>query len=174
MHHQAYVGLVDAHAEGGGSHHDTGLVGLPAVLVHGLLLRREAGVVEVGGDSCCGERLGNLARTLARAHVDYSRAGHTAGNVDELFLLQVAAAHYIVEVRAVERETEHACVGPEIKLAADVLHHLGRGRGRERKHRDIGELFAEFAYFQVGGTEIVAPLRYAVGLVDHYEAYRQA
>lgn len=125
-------------------------------------------MVEVGGDSCCGERLGNLARARARAHIDYSGAGHTAGDVDELLFLQVAAAHYIVEVRAVERETEHACVGAEFKLAADVLHYLGCGRGSERKHRDIGELLAEFAYFQVGGAEIVAPLRYAVGLVDHY------
>ncbi|MCY1544099.1 hypothetical protein D9M68_799560 [compost metagenome] len=59
-----------------------------------------------------------------------------------------------------------------------ALDHLLAGshvRGGGQGHaRHIGEEFGQLAELQVFGTEIVAPLGYAVGFVDGEEADRQA
>ena len=53
-------------------------------------------------------------------------------------------------------------------MAHDVGRDFGRGRGGEREHRHVRAYYAsQGCYTQVGGAEVIAPLRYAVGLVDH-------
>jgi hypothetical protein len=46
----------------------------------------------------------------------------------------------------------------EPQVAHDVFGHEFRGRGRERQHRDTGQLLAQLGDAQVRGAEIVAPL----------------
>ena len=53
----------------------------------------------------------------------------------------------------------------EAQPVHDVLGHAPGRRGRERQHRHAGQLFAQLGDAQVGGAEIVAPLRNAVRLV---------
>ena len=41
--------------------------------------------------------------------------------------------------------------------------------GRKGQDRNLTQFFADFQYFQVGRTEIIAPLGYTVGLVHGHE-----
>ena len=57
-----------------------------------------------------------------------------------------------------------------------MLHYvggdLGGGRGCEREHRHFFAHYApQIGYAQIGGSEVVAPLRYAVGFVDHEQRH---
>ena len=83
MHHDAHIGLVYPHAEGGGGHHDARPALFPAVLTLVFLLGREAGVVKLGADPGLGKQLGNHRGAFATAHI---HDAHQRG----LFLLAVA------------------------------------------------------------------------------------
>ena len=52
----------------------------------------------------------------------------------------------------------------------DILYDGGSGGGGESQDGGVGNEFADLGDFEVGGTEIVAPLGDAVGLVDGDEA----
>ena len=56
-----------------------------------------------------------------------------------------------------------------LKLLDDVVTHLLRGAGGERRERAIRKTPAQFAQAAILRTEFVAPLGYAVGLVDGEE-----
>ena len=53
----------------------------------------------------------------------------------------------------------------------NVLYHLGCCRSCECQYRHIGEQLAEICYLKVGRSEIVTPLRYAVGFIYCDEAH---
>ena len=53
-----------------------------------------------------------------------------------------------------------------------VLPGLVVGGGGERDERDAGEALAQAAELDVLGPEVVAPLRYAVSLVDREQGER--
>ena len=70
-----------------------------------------------------------------------------------------------VEVRPVEAVDDGARRSRE-KLGDDVAPRGGIGGGGERDHLDAAERLAEAGERPVFGAEVVAPLRYAVRLVD--------
>ena len=76
----------------------------------------------------------------------------------------------IREVGPVETGDEHIGV-TETELVADVLPYPLRGSGRKGDDRHVRELSPEGAQIPVVGTELVAPLRDAMGLVDRDQAY---
>ena len=83
----------------------------------------------------------------------------------ELGVLVVGAADAVGEVGA--RETAAQDAGfVETQAVHDVVGDELRGRGREGQNGNAGELLAQLGDAQVGGPEVVAPLRDAVGLVD--------
>ena len=65
VHHGAYVGFVDAHAEGVGGHHYADAVFFPEVTAQIFFFRIEAGVVEFGADAFASEQIGYLAAAAA-------------------------------------------------------------------------------------------------------------
>ena len=76
----------------------------------------------------------------------------------------------VVEVLAFKTHAEHVFLA-ELQALLYVFHHFGGSSGRKGEDGDIGQLFADVGNGKVGGTEVVAPLGYAVALVDGDEAH---
>lgn len=76
-------------------------------------------------------------------------------------------------VGAVEGRGHHLGVG-YAELVLDVLAHVRRRRGRGGQHRRAAEILERLAQGEVGRAEVVAPLRHAVGLVDHEARHADA
>ena len=95
VHHEAHVGLVDAHSEGVGTHHHANLTALPGILPLGAQRGAEAGMVERRAHSPGLQHGGGLLALAAVAHVDDAGAGHAAADVQQLAGLVFAAADYI-------------------------------------------------------------------------------
>ena len=62
--------------------------------------------------------------------------------------------------------------GFSAQLLLDILYYFGRGGGGQGQDRCFRTDFADVDDFQIGRTEVVAPLGDAMCLVDSDEAYR--
>lgn len=178
MHHEAEVGLVEAHPEGGGRHQCLHPVGLEVVLgllaVRVLRLARVRGdrvpaVPQVGGD-LLGRRHGQRvddpgARQLPEV---VGEPGQPVRRVGQ-------GQHRQAQALPVEgaAQDQRVGAGPGAQLFGDVGRHAGVGRGGRGQDRDarreVGEHGAQPA---VVGPEVVAPVGDAVGLVHDEQAGR--
>ena len=179
--HIAHVGLVDAHAKGvGGDHHldviiDKGALALATGVV------AHTGVITAHANAAGAQRLGKLACQ----RVD----GLAGGAVHDAALARMRdhvvahprglglVAHLLatkVEVLAIEARHH----GRRILQAEHLLnvrtHALGRRGGKGRHDRALRQCIDKLANLQVGGAEILAPLAYAVGLVNGHEWHADA
>ena len=170
VHHQPDVGLIDAHAKGIRGHHDAQLAVHPGALPFRLLLAAESGVKEGGRDAFSMQRRGDLGGALAAADVDDGRSACALEDANELAQLVVAVADKVGEVGSGEALAEDVG-GTETELLLHVVDGLRGSRGGEGQHGDVGrERLADVSNAEVGGPEIVAPLRDAVTLVDGQQA----
>ena len=169
----AHVALVDAHAEGDGGAHHLHVVVDEVALHLLLLLDAHAGMKGLGVDAQAAEFGGHLLGVLAAQAID--DAALVAVQVDELdnlaeLHLARRALHDVQrDVGAVKRTDEQARLG-DVQLLGDVVARDAVGGGRQGHHGDVGILLFERSQLGVFGTEIVAPLRDAVGLVDGKQA----
>ncbi len=166
VYHYPHVRLVDAHAESVGSHHDTQFVALPAGLLLVLVLRVKAGMVIVGAYARLQEQFGYLARAAARTHVHHRAARGVAQHPEQLPLLVKVISDYIRQIVACETLGIYVALLEE-QLLHYVIDHLRSGRCGQGQHRHVRKMLAQLTYFQIGRTEVIAPLRYAMSLVDH-------
>ena len=167
VNHRADVGLVDAHAEGDGGHHHLQFSSLKCGM-HSFPRRRiEPRMVSRGGNS---ERklLGQLLRHFARCRINNRRTALGAGQqaADRPRPLRHGKLHHldgqIVAPEAVNelRGLDHS------QLLHNVGLHRWRGRSRQRQHRSRTQRGQVLAEHPVIGTEVVAPLRDAMRLVN--------
>ena len=66
-------------------------------------------------------------------------------------------------------ETRHSSL--HCQLILDILHHLRRGGGSQSQNGSVRTKLADVDDFQIGGTEVIAPLGDTICLVDGNEAY---
>ena len=179
--HVAHVGLVDAHAKGvGGNHHldivvDKGALALAAgVIAH-------AGMVAANANAAGAQRFGKIAcqridRLAGRAIHDAALArmrDHIVAHPRGLSLV----AHLLtakVEVLAIEARHHGRGILQAEHLLNVRTHALGRRGGKGRHDGSLRQGIDELANLQVGGAEILAPLAYAVGLVNGHERHADA
>ena len=91
-------------------------------------------------------------------------------DANELAQLVVATADEVGEVGSGEALAEDIG-GAETELLLHVVDGLRGSRSGEGQHGDVGrERLADLGNAEVGGPEIVAPLRDAVTLVDGQQA----
>ena len=167
MNHIAHIALVDTHAEGIGSHHDRHIIkgkiflGLAAVFIF------HTCVVAACIDAPPAEQV------IHRIHRFPGGAVNNAAFL--LVTLHIAKDEILLrcpldnperQVRPVQSRAEH----PGLLQSQALLHvrlHQRRGRGgKGGDHRTAGKGIDEIFDFSIGGTEIVAPLGHAVGLVN--------
>ncbi len=131
-------------------------------------------MVRQGLDAVDDQQLGQLLHTLARQTIDNAALAGTVLDEADNLLVQLhgvarLGAHLVVEVRPVEARDEGLCI-LHAQVLDDVLLHLGRGRGRQGEDGHLGvDGLDGVAQTTVLGTEVVAPLRDAVRLVDGEE-----
>ena len=179
--HVAHVGLVDAHAKGvGGNHHldivvDKGALALTTGVV------AHAGMVAANTNAAGAQRLGKLAcqridrlagRTIHDAALARMRNHIVAYPRGLGFVAHLLAAK--VEVLAIEARHHRRGVLQAEHLLDIRAHTLGRCSGKGRHDRALRQGIDELANLQVGGAEILAPLAYAVGLVNGHERHANA
>ena len=112
-----------------------------------------------------------LVGRLDRRDVDDAGAGQALDQLGELLLLVVlgaAADDAEVQVGAHGADGDDARASHRQPLE-DVVAHLRRRGGGEREQRACADIARGLAEAEVGGTEVVAPLRDAVRLVDDEE-----
>ncbi len=159
VHDQAHVGLVDAHAEGGGGHDDVEVARAPrgvhlvaSLLRHGPVIRRRA-QPEVG------ELVGVGVGLLARRHV------HERRTVGILYIRDHGTTLVVVVLVSADGHVDLGAVHPahlEVRVAHaeardDVVSDGGGCRGGERQHRGMAQRFDGIADARVVGPEIVGP-----------------
>ena len=176
VNHVAHVGFVDAHAKGvGGNHHlnvvvDKGALALAAgVVAHAGMVAANA---NAAGAQCLGKLRGQRVNRLAGRTIHYAALArmrdHVVAHPGGLGLV----AHlFATKVEVLAIKTRH--YGRWVLQAEHLLdigaHALGRRGGKRRHDRALRQGIDELANLQVGGTEILAPLAHAVGLVNGHE-----
>ncbi len=173
VHHEAHVGLVDAHAERHRRHHY-----LDVVLEEGLLsalaqLERQAGVIGRRLAAVAGEPLGHLFHPIAAGAVDDAAVALLALHVAQQLLRRLELLHQAVaDIGSVE-----AGGVDEGVVKFQPMQHVAAGRlvggGGERHHGHLREPLLEPAQRRIFRPKIVPPLGDAVRLVDGKQAERQ-
>ena len=163
MDHEPHVRLVDAHAEGVGTHHHPRLSGLPVLLAESPDLGGNPGMVEGCRHPGRTQHVGRFLGALPVADIYDARAGDAVAHGEQFSGLVLAFPDDIGEVGTLEAGFEEILL-PESEPVHDVVRDGGRRRGREG---DDGRLHRgpEDADLEVFRPEIVAPLRDAVRLV---------
>ena len=171
----AHIGFVDAHTEGVGGDHGLDIAAHPCLLPFLLLLGLQSGMIESGRNILLVQCLGNGFGLVARTDID--DGGATLGEqVLQLGEDVVGMNDGIGEVGTDKRGLEDLIAATEMELLADVVDDGWRGSGGQGDagHLLVGEelqqLLPELGDEQVGGTEVVAPLRDAMCLIDHQQA----
>ena len=172
---EAYVGLVDAHAERDGRHHDHAVFATEALLHPGTLVARQTSVVGECVISLLPQHLCDLVSALARLAVDDARSAREARTVvarleepQQLRSRVGLLLDDIADVGAVEGgDVFLRLAEPEPVVDLAPRDRVG-GRG-ERDARHPREVLSDIGDAEVFRSEVVAPLRHAVRLVDREE-----
>ena len=166
MEHQPNVGAVDSHSEGNRRDDDVDRLAGEGLLGPVPLFGVETGVVWAGEQSLGGESGGQPLGLLSRDAVDDGGLAPMAAENGERLGDPVSPRHDTIdEVGAVERADQLHWIA-EVKLPGDVGANLRGGGGGERVDARGGEAVSEEGKLPVFGAEVVAPLAYAVSLVD--------
>ena len=172
VHDEAHVALVDAHAEGYRGTNHLYSVGHEIVLHAVALGSRQTGMIDphrhAGALQFLGQRLGSLACQAVDDAALVGMAAYEGMDGAQFLGSRVAALHVEAQVGAVERTDERACL-LQVQLLQDVALRQFVGRCRERHDGHAGKQFAQLPQLRVFGSEVVAPVRDAVGLVDGEE-----
>ena len=150
------VGLVNAHAEGVGRHHDLNAVVEEVVLILPAHLGVQLGVVGRRPDAPALEQAGRLVHLLRSAAIDDPRiVALPEHKVQQLLRLLAGQGAARLEVKVGSVEAGRHLIGlMEFEVAADVVPHPGRRRGRERAHhRAIRQAVHELLDAQIAGRK---------------------
>lgn len=172
--HEADVRFVDPHAEGIGGHHHAQLARHERVLCGAPFAGAPPAVVQArglaGGRQFGEERLGRLHR----GGVDDAaalEARHQRERAPQLVFLAHRRLDRVVQVGPVRAGVDEAGAR-NAELLHDLPGHFAVRRGRERQHHRMVQRAHRRTQLEVGGPEVVPPLRNAMRLVDHEQGGR--
>ena len=121
-------------------------------------------MVEIGCDVLVVQQFGNFLGAAAVAYVYNGTAGHAAQYMQQFGSLVLCFANNISKVVPLEAHAEYILV-TEMQTGLDILYHFGGCSGGQCQNGDIRQQFAYLCDFQIGGTEVIPPLRDAVAFV---------
>ncbi len=173
VHHEAHVGLVDAHAECHRRHHYLDVILEESLLGLLALLERQTGMIGGRLAAVAGEPLGHLLHPVAAGAVDDAAVALLTLYITQQLLGRLELLHQAI-----------ADVGPVEAGGVDKgivqfqpVQHVAAGRlvggGGERHHGHLGEPLLEPPERRIFRPKIVPPLRDAVSLIDGEQTERQ-
>ena len=170
MEDKADVGLVDAHAESIGSHHDLPPVILEVLLTDPALLLIQPRVIAGGREAPALQLRPDLFHIGAGGAVDDAAAApallQQGQQLRELLPGPPDVEEQIGAVKA--RHDPHR--RPEVQLPDHVLLDLGGSRGgKSGQHGPPGQSRNKGGNLQIAGAEILPPLGDAVGFVHRHQ-----
>ena len=169
MNDKTYIGLVDTHAKGVCRYHDAHVVGLPLLLMLVFCGMLQSGMIVGGADAGLAEHAADVGGAASAAYIDNSCPRNRVENMYELGLFVLCTPNDIGKIVAFEAHAEYALL-LELQFLLNVDDDVGSGCGSECEDRHVGIEAANVGNMEVGGSEIVAPLADAMGLVDSDEA----
>ena len=169
MYHQSHVGFVNTHTEGICGHHHAYLIVLPGRLAQLLVDQGYSCMEKKSVDACFIEQSGNVLCFFTITGVDDGRTSHRPQDMHEFIFFVFGGAYDVSKILAFEAHAKHV-LAPKGQPFLNIVDHFRSGRGCESEHRHIGEEWAHFGNLQIMRTEVVAPLRDAVGFVDCEQA----
>ncbi len=111
--------------------------------------------------------------TLAIADIDDGGTANTAENVYYLFVFCIRSPNYISQIITVIRHFKDILL-LEQQAVLNIGHNFWCGGGCESQNGDVFALFGEglpdVTDTEVGGSEIVSPLRDTMCLIDRNES----
>ena len=165
----AHIRLVYAHSKGVGGYHDATFTGLPAVLSDVFRGIVQSGMVEIGCDVFIIQQFGDFFGTAAVAYIHNGAAGHTAQYMQQFCRFVLRFTDDIGKVVPLETHAEYIFPA-EMQAGLDVLHDFRSCGSCQGQNRSVRQQFTYFRNFQVGGTEVVPPLRNAMAFVHRNHA----
>ena len=163
--HETDVGLVDAHAEGDGCHHDHRVFAGEPLLVLFASRVVQARMVREDGPAESPEIGGELIDLASGGAIDHPRL------IPVLFkkidcLMERIAAWLGCQEKIGPVETADELPGSiDLEKLADVLPDARGGGGRQGQAHGGGKTVSDFSQLAVFGAEIVSPLGDAVGFI---------
>ena len=161
------VGLVHPHAEGDGGDYD-GVIGRHEPLLHlASQLILQAGVIGARRQPGIGQGPGHAFRRFLQGDIDDAGTRRIAFDRGQQHPVPFRIADRRTdetEVGAVETRA-YGAVGRDIEQPADIIQHRWCGGGCQGQDAFCTELTGKAGQFEVVGTEVVPPLRDAVGLI---------
>ncbi|MNS59637.1 hypothetical protein D3C72_925990 [compost metagenome] len=176
MDDEARVGLVDAHAERVGGDHDAALAIHEQVLVVLALARRQLAVIARDALAQFPQPRRQVLDGLDGGRIHDAHARRLAQQAQDfvLFLSGIRDLdHAVAQIGTVDAGIDDLQLA-RFELRVDIVDHFPRGRGRQRQHGRTAQRAQGGRDFQVGGTEVVAPLGNAMGFIDDDQAGRRA
>ena len=171
MRHKAHVRLVDAHAKGDGGHHHDAILAQKPVLVQLPGFAFQARVVGQGVDARLRQGVGDVLHFFTRLAVHDAGVARVLA-LDKAQQLRGALALFddgVADVGPVKAADKGAGV-----FQLQTLEHVGAreriGRGGEGHARHARVALVQHGQRAVFGPEVVAPLAYAMRLVNRKQA----
>ena len=166
---EADVRLVDAHAERHGRDHDDAVLLQENILVARARRRLHAGVIGQRLDAVLAQEIGKLLGLAPRGAIDDAALPAMAfDEFRDLFAAAGLCLHRQAQIGPVEAVHEHSGRAAE-KLLDDIRARRGVGRRGERDGLHAAKLCLHLAERRIFRTEVVAPLRDAMRLVDRQQ-----
>ena len=166
MHHEAHIGLVDAHPEGDRRHDDLDIIPDEGFLVAAALIILQPGMVGADGIAFAGEGFAQFIHLPPGETVD--DAGLILVTFQKAYGLDGGVAlgcDFDIQVFPVEAGYELIRVG-KVQGGFDVAAYARGGGGGQRQADRLRELPAYLHQLAVLGAEVVTPFGDAVGFID--------
>ena len=167
VNYHAHIRLVNTHTKGVGGYHYSILVVLPGLLALVFLAGIKSCMIEGSAYACLFDEFGIFLCTASAASVDNSRALGAAQNMEQFADFIFGLTHNVCQILALKAHLK----GIEIRFLIiqsdfNILYHLWCCSCCKCQNGRIRNKFADISYLQIRGTEVIAPLRNAVSLID--------
>ena len=169
MHDPAHVRLVDSHAKSVRRNHDGSIVidePFLGIVAFGLI---HAGMVASHRQPFGGKPARKAVDIFARRAIHDARIARMRRNElgdSRALLLRIELFDAELQIRAIISRNDAFGVSQSKQSGNIATHFIGRRGSKRDDGRALRQAFDEIGNAGIGGTEILAPLRHAMGLVN--------
>ena len=172
MNYITHIRFVDAHAECDGCHYHIDTFHEEVILILRTGVAVHTCMIRTARDIVGNQNLGKFLDFLAAQAIDDARFARMLLDIFNNVSIYIVClmAHFIIEVRTVERRLESRSL-LDSEIFHDIVLHLDSCRCSESNDRTLSNLVYYRTDISVFRTEIVPPFRDAMSLVDCKERH---